>query len=159
MTANTLAEIGDGRFRVGLGTSGLAVIKDFHRVTFDRPLRRTREYVEIVRAFLSCEQVDYEGECLELANFAINVDDYHECPIYFVAMDEINRQFEGEFGDGWIPLLLPNTALDAVEHGTVLGDLSIDRFRPWTSFMRVEPRIVVDSRVPGQIRPVAGIER
>lgn len=137
MTANTLADIGDGRVRVGLGASGPAVIEDFHGVEFDRPLRRTREYVEIVRAFLAGERVEYDGEVFELSGFALDVDEHHECPIYVAAMGETNRQLAGEFADGWMPLLVPSTALEdaleAVERGLDRGDRSLDDIdvTPW----------------------------
>ncbi|THE63316.1 LLM class flavin-dependent oxidoreductase [Salinadaptatus halalkaliphilus] len=137
MTANTLADIGDGRFRVGLGTSGPAVIENFHGVEFDQPLRRTREYVEIIRAFLAGERVDYDGDLFELSGFALDMDEYYECPIYLAAMGETNRQLTGEFADGWMPLLVPNTgiddALEAVERGTERGNRSIDDVdvAPW----------------------------
>lgn len=129
MTANTLAEIGDDRFRLGLGTSGPAVIEGFHGVEFDRPLRRTREYVEIVRALLAGDRVEYDGDLFELSGFALDVDTTHEPPIYVAAMGETNRQLAGEFADGWMPLLLPSTgledALEAVERGAARGDRSL----------------------------------
>jgi len=137
MTANTLADLGDGRFRVGLGASGPAVIENFHGVEFDRPLRRTREYVEILRAFLAGERVDYDGELFDLAGFSLQMDDFYECPIYVAAMGETNRQLTGEFADGWIPLLVPHTALGdalgAVERGAGRGDRSLDDVdvAPW----------------------------
>jgi alkanesulfonate monooxygenase SsuD/methylene tetrahydromethanopterin reductase-like flavin-dependent oxidoreductase (luciferase family) len=112
MTANSLAAIDDGRFRLGLGTSSQAVIERFHGVDFDRPLRRTREYVEIVRAFQSGKRVDYDGDLFELSGFAIDADQTHETPIYLAAMGEQNRELAGAVGDGWIPLMVPNTALD-----------------------------------------------
>ncbi len=137
MTANTLAEIGDGRFRVGLGASGPAVIENFHGVEFDRPLRRTREYIEIIRALLAGERVDYDGEIFDLSGFALDAETHHECPIYAAAIGETNRQLTGEFADGWIPLLVPSTDLDAafeaVERGADRSDRSVAEIdvAPW----------------------------
>lgn len=137
MTANTLATIGDGRVRVGLGTSGPAVVEQFHGVEFDRPLRRTREYIEIIRAFLAGEQVDYHGDLFDLSGFSLDADEYYECPLYIAAMGETNRQLTGEFADGWMPLLVPNTGLDgalaAVERGAARGNRSLDAIdvAPW----------------------------
>ena len=129
MTANTLADQSDGRFRVGLGMSGPAVIENFHGVEFEAPLRRTREYVEIVRAYLAGDRVEYDGDLFDLSGFALDMERTYDCPIYVAAMGEVNRQLTGEFADGWIPLLLPNTAvedaLDAVERGAERGDRSL----------------------------------
>src|SRR5687767_5454249 len=62
MTAATLDTLSGGRFRLGLGVSGPQVSEGWHGVRFDKPLARTREYVEIVRAALSREKLDHQGE-------------------------------------------------------------------------------------------------
>ncbi|GHI29689.1 hypothetical protein Sdagh_14190 [Streptomyces daghestanicus] len=49
MTAATLDSLSGGRFRLGLGVSGPQVSEGWYGVKFDKPLSRTREYVEIVR--------------------------------------------------------------------------------------------------------------
>jgi coenzyme F420-dependent oxidoreductase len=137
MTANTLAEVGDGRFRVGIGASGPAVIENFHGVEFERPLRRTREYIEVIRGFLRGDRVDYDGNFFDLSGFQLDVDTYHECPIYVAAMGETNRQLAGEFADGWMPFILPSSgledALEAVRRGASRGDRDPDDIdvAPW----------------------------
>lgn len=111
MTANTLADIGDGRLRIGLGVSGPKVIENFHGVEFEQPLRRTREYIEIMRYFMNGERVDYDGEIFNLSGFELNVTNYYKYPIYTAAMGKKNRKLTGEFADGWIPILVPNNGL------------------------------------------------
>ena len=49
MTAAGLDYVSNGRFRLGIGTSGPQVMEGFHGVPFDAPLGRTREVVEICR--------------------------------------------------------------------------------------------------------------
>ena len=78
MTANTLADLSDGRFRVGLGASSPAVIENFHGVEFEAPLRQTREYIEIVRAYLRGDRVDYDGEIFDLSEFSFETDQLYE---------------------------------------------------------------------------------
>ena len=48
MTAATLDMLSGGRFRLGLGVSGPQVSEGWHGVRFDKPLARTREYLDIV---------------------------------------------------------------------------------------------------------------
>src|SRR2546429_76958 len=62
MTAATLDTLSGGRFRLGLGVSGPQVSEGWYGVKFDRPLGRTREYVEIVRKALRRERVAYDGK-------------------------------------------------------------------------------------------------
>ena len=67
MTAATLDAMSGGRFRLGLGVSGPQVSEGWHGVDFSRPVARTREYVEIVRAALAREgPLEYEGREFQL---------------------------------------------------------------------------------------------
>ena len=50
MTVATLDQLSGGRVLLGLGTSGPQVVEGWHGVAWGKPLQRTREYVEIVRA-------------------------------------------------------------------------------------------------------------
>jgi alkanesulfonate monooxygenase SsuD/methylene tetrahydromethanopterin reductase-like flavin-dependent oxidoreductase (luciferase family) len=60
--AATFNELSNGRLILGLGV-GNPIIAAWHGEKFDRPLRRMREYVEIVRAVYSGEKVpDYDGD-------------------------------------------------------------------------------------------------
>jgi F420-dependent oxidoreductase-like protein len=52
MSAATLDRFSGGRFILGLGTSGPAIVEGWHGARFDAPLERTREYVRIVREVL-----------------------------------------------------------------------------------------------------------
>src|SRR5256885_3919348 len=61
MTAATLDTLSGGRFRLGLGVSGPQVSEGWYGVRFDRPLSRTREYVEIVRKAMSRERLTHQG--------------------------------------------------------------------------------------------------
>src|SRR5690625_7218405 len=61
MTAAGLDYVSDGRFRLGIGTSGPQVMEGFHGVAFDAPLARTREAVEICRQVWRREDVRHDG--------------------------------------------------------------------------------------------------
>src|SRR3954454_23679594 len=64
--AATLDALSGGRLLLGLGLSGPQVSEGWHRVRFDRPLTRTREYVDVVRMALRHERVQYDGDTLQL---------------------------------------------------------------------------------------------
>jgi len=65
-TAATLDLISNGRFILGLGTSGYQVISGWHGVPFDRPLLRMRETIAIVRQVLRRDRLIFEGEVFTL---------------------------------------------------------------------------------------------
>jgi alkanesulfonate monooxygenase SsuD/methylene tetrahydromethanopterin reductase-like flavin-dependent oxidoreductase (luciferase family) len=116
MTAASFDEIADTDVRVALGTSGPAVIENFHGVAFDRPLQRTREYLEILDLLLSGEQADYDGELFDLSGFSLDPEIDREVPLYNAAMGDGNLRLTGQFADGWLPLFVPVEGLaDAVE--------------------------------------------
>jgi len=64
MTAMTLQELSNGRFVLGIGTSGPQVMEGWHGVRFSRPVTRTRETIEIVRMVTRGERLHYDGEVL-----------------------------------------------------------------------------------------------
>ncbi|QTI68768.1 LLM class F420-dependent oxidoreductase [Gordonia polyisoprenivorans] len=55
MAALTLDHLSGGRHIIGLGVSGPQVVEGWYGEPFAKPLARTREYVEIVRAVLARE--------------------------------------------------------------------------------------------------------
>src|SRR5438874_1098685 len=59
--AATLNDLSDGRVLLGLGVANQP-IANWHEGTFDKPIRRIREYAEIVRQVASGERVEYKGE-------------------------------------------------------------------------------------------------
>ena len=64
MTAATLDLLSGGRFLLGLGTSGPQVVEGWHGQPWGKPLEKTREYVEIVRAALRRDLVEHHGDAL-----------------------------------------------------------------------------------------------
>lgn len=126
-TAATLQEASDGRFRLGVGPSGPIVIENWHGVEFGNPLRRTRETVEIVKAVLSGDPVEYDGEYFDLGGFKLRCDPPNPAPpVETAGMGPKAVELAGRFADGWHALLLTpeglRDRLDDFERGSELGD-------------------------------------
>jgi F420-dependent oxidoreductase-like protein len=118
MTAATLDLLSGGRFRLGLGTSGPQVVEGWHGQPWGKPLGRTREYVEIVRAALRRDVVEHAGEHyripwdgdgatglgkplkMMLRPLRANI------PIYLAALGPKNVALAAEIADGWLPLFV-----------------------------------------------------
>ena len=133
-TAATLQEASGGRFRVGLGPSGPAVVEGWHGVGFDRPLRRTREYVEIVGQVLSGDVVRYDGDCFDLDGFRLRCDPPEPSPPVDVGgMGPKSVELAGRFADGWHALMCSPDGLrsleSSLERGAELGDRTVDDVR------------------------------
>jgi F420-dependent oxidoreductase-like protein len=112
MTAATLDHLSNGRVIIGIGSSGPQVAEGWHGQRFARQLRRTREYVDILRKALARERLEYDGEVYELPlpdgpgkALKLMIGTVQErIPIYIAAMGPKNTQLVGEIGDGWIPI-------------------------------------------------------
>jgi F420-dependent oxidoreductase-like protein len=112
MTAATLDHLSDGRVIIGIGSSGPQVAEGWHGQRFARQLRRTREYVEVLRKALARERLEYQGEIYELplpdgpgkALKLMMGTVQEKIPIYLAAMGPKNTKLAGEIADGWIPL-------------------------------------------------------
>ncbi len=61
MSAATLDEISEGRFILGIGTSGQRVIEGFHGRAFDKPLTQTRDVIRVVRTLLAGQKLSEAG--------------------------------------------------------------------------------------------------
>src|SRR3954471_22779590 len=114
MAAASLDVLSGGRFRLGLGVSGPQVSEGWYGVPFERPLRRTREYVEIVRLALARKTVEYSGTEWTLPRpggvgrplklLARPVQE--RVPIYLGAVGPRAVEQAGEIADGWLPFML-----------------------------------------------------
>src|SRR3989454_6008599 len=108
-TAATLDERSGGRIILGLGPSGANVIEHWHGVRFEKPVRRTREYVEIIRMILRGEKLVYHGEFFNLERgFKLRFTPLRaDLPIYIAAMGPKNVVQSGEVADGVLPVYWP----------------------------------------------------
>jgi F420-dependent oxidoreductase-like protein len=140
MTAATLDGLSGGRFRLGLGVSGPQVSEGWHGVRFERPLGRTREYVEIVRRALNRERLTYQGQHWTLPlpggqgkPLRLTVHPVRDrIPVYLAAVGPRNLRLAGEIADGWLAIFYaPEHAADSVDQvrtGRRTVGLSMDGF-------------------------------
>jgi len=133
-TAATLDEVSDGRYRMGLGTSSPALVESWHGQEFERPLRRLRETIDIVRQVLSGERVDYDGDIFDVGGLRLASEPPSPTPPIDVAcLGPKTTELTGRFADGWVPQLFTpdglRERLSDLERGAELGDRSIDDVR------------------------------
>lgn len=126
MTAAGLDYVSDGRFRLGIGTSGPQVMEGFHGVPFDAPLGRTREVVEICRKVWRRENVEFDGRYYQIPLPAdrgsglgkpmhlINHPVRERIPITIAALGPKNVELTAEIAEGWQPVFFYPEKADVV---------------------------------------------
>jgi F420-dependent oxidoreductase-like protein len=112
----TLDQLSGGRFLLGLGVSGPQVVEGWHGVPFGKPLARTREYVEIVRAVWRRERpLEFKGEYYEIPYRGADATGLGkplksilhgrpDIPVYLAAIGPRNVGLAAEIADGWLPV-------------------------------------------------------
>jgi F420-dependent oxidoreductase-like protein len=140
MTAATMRSLTGGRFILGLGASGPQVVEGWHGVPFDRPVRRIREVIEIVRAVLRGERLEYQGQVYRLplpdsrGRALRSSAPPGPVPIYVASLAPRSLELTGELCDGWVGgSFVPESAeaflgplrAGAERAGRGLGDLDL----------------------------------
>ena len=146
-TALTLQDASDGRFRLGLGPSSPAITERWHGLEFDRPLRRTRETIEVIRAVYENGNPAYEGEIFEIdgLNYDRGVPE-NPPPIDVATLGPKATEMAGRFGDGWAPQLFTKDGLE-------------DRLEDLERGAELAGKDLSDLRVAPIVRCIAGEDR
>ena len=135
MTAATLDTLSGGRFRLGLGVSGPQVSEGWHGVRFAKPLKRTREYVDIVKMALARQKVQYEGEFFTLPlpdgpGKALTLTVHpvrEEIPFYLAAIGPKNLELAGELFDGWLAIFYSPEFADELKTNIEAGRAKVGK--------------------------------
>lgn len=110
----TLQDLSGGRLLLGLGVAN-KTIAAWHGGTFDRPLRRAREYIDIVRQTAAGERVEYQGEIYSTGQrFQLSWKPSHPSfPIYLAGLGPQMTNLVGKISDGvFINMAIPATIRD-----------------------------------------------
>jgi len=119
MHALTLDHLSEGRLVLGLGVSGPQVVEGWYGQPFDKPLARTREYIDIIRQVMAREQpVSSPGPHYRIPYPEDGVGSWGmgkplksithprraDIPIFLGAEGPKNVAMAAEICDGWYPL-------------------------------------------------------
>jgi F420-dependent oxidoreductase-like protein len=116
-TAAGLDNVSGGRAILGLGASGPQVVEGWHGMPYSKPLTRTREAIEIIRAALRREKLEFEGKSFTLPLPAdegtglgkplkmLTHPERDSVPIYIAALGQKSVEGAAEYADGWLPFL------------------------------------------------------
>ena len=112
MGASTVDTISNGRLILGLGTSSVPIVENFHGNSFDAPIQRMKEYVEIIRLALQGEKINYSGKIFTLKDFSLLTKPIRkEIPIYLAAINQKMVEMTWDIADGVIFYLRPKNEM------------------------------------------------
>lgn len=128
-TAATLDERSGGRMALGLGTSGPQVIEHWHGAPYEKPVRRLREYTEIINTIIARQPLNYTGEVFHLERgFTIR---FHpprpHIPIYIASLTPKSIRQTGAIADGVLPTYWPGHAYPEMRRLLDEGSAAADR--------------------------------
>lgn len=152
-TTASLDAISNGRFTLGLGTSGHQVVEGWHGVKFEKGIERMRETMEIVRMILRREKLVYDGQIfhLPMGLRMITHPIRDTVPIYLATLTPKGVELAAEVADGWLPVFFSPRHYDEVikpelEAGAAKGGRSLDRL----SVCVYQPVVVTKDRTAGR---------
>ncbi|MFD7324034.1 LLM class F420-dependent oxidoreductase [Streptomyces sp. NPDC059875] len=117
MTAAGVDALSGGRCHLGLGSSGPQVVEGLHGVPYAAPVARTRETIEVMRAFWRRDEpVRHEGRTVTLPlpegqgtglgkpMRLLTPLVRPSVPVWVAALGPKNVRMVAETADGWLPL-------------------------------------------------------
>lgn len=119
MAAASITERYGNRVILGVGTSSPVLVEGLHGQTFDKPVRRTHEAIELVKRYTGGgdTRIEYDGAVFSVSGFRPLDGDV---PVYNAALGSANRRATGRVADGWIPQNVPFPQLG--EHFDTIAD-------------------------------------
>ncbi|GAA1980246.1 LLM class F420-dependent oxidoreductase [Amycolatopsis minnesotensis] len=104
-TAQTAQAATGGRYTLGLGLGAKALTESAFGVPHERPIKRLREFITVLRSIFDTGHVDFEGETLTARTpLPATVAGANPVPIAVAAMGPQALRVTGELADGTLPL-------------------------------------------------------
>lgn len=156
MAAATLDALSAGRLSLGLGVSGPQVVEGWYGQDFAKPLARTREYVELLRAAWRRESLTSDGPHYPLPRpgsqlgkpLHLTLHPVRErIPILLAAEGPRNVALAVEIADGWLPAFYHPERSDALFADALAG-------APEDFAVVCSPQVIIDPDIEHGLRIV-----
>ena len=119
MGAAGMAAVSDGRFLLGLGVGHAPTVESCDGIPFKQPMTRMRETIQIIKALLSGEEVNFTGKQFKITGASMGAaTPKTKVPIYIAALGPQMLEMVGELADG---VLMNWTAVDYL--GEAIGHI------------------------------------
>lgn len=153
--AKTLSQISDGRFTLGIGLSHQVVIEGMFGLSFDKPVRHMREYLDVLLPLLANEAVQAEGKTLSFrGRLAFRSP---PTPVLIAALGPAMLRVAGRHADGTSTWMTgPNTIREHV--APTLRAAAEEAGRPDPQIVCSIPVCVTDDPAPALERAASQFE-
>ncbi len=97
--AATLNELSRGRFILGLGCANPA-LASWHGTTYDKPVGRMREYIDIVRTVYAGAKMESQGKYFSSRGFKLSFPTEQPLRVFMAALGPQMTHLAGQIADG-----------------------------------------------------------
>ncbi|MEQ8859880.1 MAG: TIGR03564 family F420-dependent LLM class oxidoreductase [Pseudomonadales bacterium] len=98
--ALTTAAASGNRFTLGIGLSHKLVIEDMFGMSYAKPARHMREYLEVLMPLVRGETASFQGDEYRVSNVAMDIPDAERLPVVIAALGPVMLKLAGELADG-----------------------------------------------------------
>ena len=98
--AVTAAAASGNRFTLGIGLAHKIMIEDALGLSYARPARHMKEYLEVLMPLLRGEVVDYDGELYNVHGLSVGAAGADEVPVIVAALGERMLKLAGQYTAG-----------------------------------------------------------
>jgi F420-dependent oxidoreductase-like protein len=131
-----------GRLALGIGPSHKVVIENMLGLSFEKPARHVREYVQVLKALLEEGRVKHEGEVYRVQG-QLRVPGATPCPVLIGGLGKLMRRIAGGLADGTLTWMTGRRTL-AEEIGPDVRAAAEQAGRPAPRIVAALPVCVTD---------------
>lgn len=124
--ALTTAAASKNRFTLGIGLSHQVVIENMLGMSYDKPAKHMREYLEVLMPLTRGETVNYDGNQYSVHGLAVDVPGADRMPVVVAALGPVMLKIAGELADGTNTWMVgPNTMTKHIVPGLGRSDATV----------------------------------
>ena len=98
--ALTTAAASDNRFTLGIGLSHQVVIENMFGMSYDKPAKHMREYLNVLMPLLRGETASYQGEQYNVQGLTLDIPGATDLPVVVAALGPAMIKLTAELADG-----------------------------------------------------------
>ncbi len=108
--AMTTTAAANGRFTLGIGLSHQIVIENMLGMSYDKPARHMREYLEVLMPLVRGETATFNGDQYRVNGVTLDIPGGSPTPVVVAALGPVMLKLAGELADGTNTWMVgPNT--------------------------------------------------